>query len=248
MSIKKYSERHEFLMRRPTFRPEQSYADYTKASIRRRGSLKLRESVLGNKCELFGERPATFLTFLGFRFGEDARYQRMMQRNRGEETPGHDTHPIGEFSYAPLFTLGIDQAKVLQFWEKQPAHLRPRLPTDINLSNCVYCFLKGPRALGKIRNAKKEFEKTLPASLQAECRKTGTPNSINWWIRLEDTRKRTANKKSSEGGTIRTFGMFGLKDMDYRKIKAQAIREKRKGRRTLSNGLPAATLNCECTD
>ncbi len=248
MSFMEYRKRHDLLKSRPTFRPEQKYADYTKATIQGHENPRLRESVLGNKCELFGEHSAKFLTFLGFRFGEYARYQRMTQRNKGEETPGHDTHPTGEFSYSPLFDLGIDQAKVLRFWKKQPARLRPLLPTDINLSNCVYCFLKGPRALGEIQNTKRDFEKTLPPSVQAECRKTKTPNSINWWIHLEDSRKRTANKKNSDGSNNQTFGMFGLKDLDYRAIKERALVEKRKDKRAFTETLPASTLNCECTD
>ena len=245
MSFMEYSKRHEILRCRPTFRPEQKFGDYTRATIRQGRNSKLKESVLGNRCELFGENPVTFLTFLGFRTGENMRYQRMMQRNRGEKTPGYDSHPPGEFSYAPLFELGVDQAKVLRFWSKQPLKLRPRLPTDINLSNCVYCFLKGARTLGEIQNSKKAFEKTLPKSLRKECRKTNTPNSINWWIRLEDARKRPAHKKDLDGKNTQTFGMFGLKKTDYRKIKKQALQAKRK---IIAHELPDSTLNCECTD
>ena len=248
MSFMEYRKRYEILGHCPAFRPEQRFKDYTRATIRQCKIEKLKKSILGNRCELFGENSATFLTFLGFRAGENARYQRMMQRNRGEKTPGYDTHPAGEFSYAPLFDLGIDQAKVFRFWNKQPSKLRPHLPTDINLSNCVYCFLKGARTLGNIHNSKKTFEKTLPESLQKECRKTNTPNSISWWIRLENSRRRSANKKSPDGKNVQTFGMFGLKEIDYQKILKQALQTKRKGLKTTANELPVSTLNCECTD
>ena len=247
MSSTEYGKRHAFLRDRPVSRPEQIFRDYTKAPIRKGRNSQLGESVLGNRCELFGEHPATFLTFLGFRAGEDERYHRMDQRNKGGRTPGADTQPPGEFSYAPLFDLGIDQSKVLKFWEKQPRKLRPYLPTDINLSNCVYCFLKGARSLGEIQNSKKDFEKTLPETLRKECRKRNTPNSIDWWMRLEDSRKRTAKKKSADGKSVQTFGMFGLKAMDYRTIKKLAEAE-RKGQKKNSSALPASTLTCECTD
>ena len=247
MSPREYRQRYDILSEFPTYRPSQTLGDYTKAPLEQGKNKKLRKSVLGNRCELFGEQSATFLTFLGFRFGEDSRYQRMMQRNRGAKTPGHDTHPSGEFSYAPLFDLGLDQTKVLRFWDKQPTQLRPLLPTDINLSNCVYCFLKGERSLATIKNSKKKFEKTLPEALQKECRKRNTPNSIDWWARLEDSRKRPANKKSGNGVKRQTFGMFGLKNIDYQTIKQRAVQAKRKDQK-VAELPPAPVINCECTD
>ena len=248
MSFSEFETRHKVLKQRVTFRPNQQYHEFTKAPLVNKVGQKLRESVFGNKCALFGDRPATFLTHLGFRAGEDARYQRMLNRNRGGTTPGQDTHPPGEFSYAPLFEMGIDQKKVLRFWADQPARLRPHLPEDINLSNCVYCFLKGPRALAEIRESKAAYEKALPESLRQECRKRNTPNSIDWWARIEHSHKREANKRSSENGQRKTFGMFGLQNTNYLEIKKQAVRAGRSRRASPRAALPQSAINCECTD
>ena len=248
MSFPEFEVRHKVLRQRPTFRPHQQYREFTKAPLAKRMNEKLCESVFGNKCALFGDRPASFLTHLGFRAGETARYQRMLKRNRGGATPGQDTHPPGEFSYAPLFELGIDQEKVLRFWADQPASLRPYLPEDMNLSNCVYCFLKGPRSLAEIRASKGAYEKALPGPLQKECRRRGTPNSIDWWVRIENSHERKADQKSSENGSRRTFGMFGLKAMNYQEIKKQADRMGRIRQIPPKTALPQSAINCECTD
>ena len=244
MSEAEFAKRMRALEKRPASRPAQEYRKFTGAPLLPHANAMLRENAFGGRCSLFGEQPVSFLTFLGFRAGEDARYQRMMSRNRGEQTPGHNTHPPGEVSCSPLFDLGIDQRKVLEFWKRQPASLRPRLPEDINLSNCVYCFLKGSRALSDIQCGKGEFEKSLPKPLRQAC-DLETPNSLDWWIRLENDYKRQANQNGRNGkGPPRTFGMFGLKDMDYHRIKEYAAVQPACGGKA---PLPP-TLNCECTD
>lgn len=246
MTYAEMKARIDDLSKQATMRPVQRLKDYTKAPLPKKINEMVAESVWGDRCFLFGDRPAPFLTFLGFRSGEDTRYQRMVRRNMGEATPGHDTQPPGEHSYAPLFNLDIDQEQVLDFWNKQPGRLRPHLPTDQNLSNCVYCFLKGPAALSEIERNKREFTKRLPKGLQAECRKRNTPNSLEWWAGLEEKYARNSRKANGDG--FQSFGMFGLKDMSYRMVQADA-KAKRKGIKIpLVEVHQDQTLSCECTD
>ncbi len=242
MTFAEMSDRCEALAQRPTFRPEQRMKDFTKARLFGAVNEHVRNSKFGDRCWLFGDPPTPFVTFLGFRAGEDARYRRMVERNRGGVTPGHDSHPPGEHSYAPLYNLGIDRDKVLDFWDRQPGRLRPHLPREMNLSNCVYCFLKGPRALSEIESRKKAFERKLPKGLQAECRKRGTPNSIDWWSNLEERFARSSRKESGN----RSFRMFGLNSVSYAHIKEGAKGSRKIG--AVVAALDDPTISCECTD
>ena len=243
MSQKAVKDRYKFLKKCPTFRPEQKFADYTKALIREKPNKFHMGSIYGEKASILGDDAVTFLTFLGFRRGEEQRYMRMIKRNNGEITPGHDTHPPGEYSYAPLFDFDIDQNKVKEFWNKQPAKIRPYLSEEINLSNCVFCFQKGVERLDKLVRKKKQFEKTLPKRLQKMCNEKNTPNSINWWINMEKKYSREANTKDSEG-KAQQFGMFGMGAITYQEIK---LIKKSNIKFQDSEDL-GESLTCDCSD
>ena len=249
MSREQFELRHRFLARRPTCRPQQKFRDFSKVFIPNQINKHHFDSVVGNKCMLFGEDSAPFLTFLGFRAGETERYQRMMLRNLGEATPGHATHPTNEHSYAPLYNLGIDQKNVTDFWAKQASNIRPYLPTDMNLSNCVYCFLKGTQALTDINKNKIKLEKKLPPTLNRKCRNRLTPNSISWWDRIEQEYGRQSNKKSLNGNGHQQFGMFGLDNLSYKELKLHRKSKRINSNGNATNNLPLqSSLTCECTD
>ena len=247
MTAAEFDRKWDLLSARPLARPRQVFADFTKARIRSVVNPLHHGSVYGGKCSLFGDEAALFLTLLGFRYGEDARYQRMLDRNRGGQTPGHDNHPPGEYSYAPLFNLDIDDRNVKDFWRVQPRWIRPRLPENFNLSNCVYCFLKGPKNLSEIDHLKREFERDLPEGLQSACRKRKTPNSLEWWAQTEEQFRRSARKTDADGKTRSKFGMFGLNGTNYR-----SIQQNGKGTRIARDADPIMigdiSPNCECTD
>ena len=247
MSMEEIQVRWETMSNRHTFRPQQNMQDFTKAPLPNKVNKSVSGSVFGERCFLFGNNSAPFLTFLGFRADEDMRYQKMNLRNLGGKTPGHDTHPPGEYSYAPLFSLGIKQKKVFSFWENQINSLKPYLPTDFNLSNCVYCFLKGSNTLSAIGIKKQAFERNLPEPIQIECRKRNTPNSLKWWAGLEKKYQRQAKKISSDGGT-QSFGMFGLGGMNYSLIKSNVGRKGRNKAIARNGNRESHTLSCECTD
>lgn len=246
MSREEFENRLQFISSRPTYRPLQRMANFTKAPLPDQPNELLRDSIFGDRCYLFGTTPAPYITFLGFRSGENARYYRMVQRNLGERTPGQDTQPPGEHSYAPLFNLGIDQDQVLEFWRKQHGRIRPHLPENLNLSNCVFCFLKGRRKLQAIHNQKSEFERDLPEGLRAECRKRKTPNGLAWWEQLEDTYKRKANRQSDDGAN--SFGMFGLKSMSYRSLREESGNGRARKQTDSLDLADTEAVTCECTD
>ena len=168
----------------------------------------------------------------------------MIERNNGLDTRGHDDHPPGEYSYAPLYDLGIGQDDVLAFWRNQPRSIKPYLPEHINLSNCVYCFLKGPRNIVNIAANKQEFENSLPKKLREQCNKKNTPNKVQWWDRLEKQHSRTARTVNVRGTGNARFGMFGLNNFEYGDVKAIAAKK----RACPSDSTLDIGINCECTD
>lgn len=248
MTFAEASVRWGVLTERSTSRPRQRFSDYTRAPLPSEVNPSQQHCILGDRCQLFGDTAAPYLTFLGFRHGEDARFVRMVQRNHGQQTPGHDTQPPGEYSYAPLHNMGIGQERVLKFWDQQPRSIRPYLPRDMNLSNCVYCFLKGPHAIAQISRAKKTFEQSLPKCLRTECRKRNTPNSLSWWARFEDTHKRRSRKNTADGQRHGSFGMLGLKGVSYGSLRDHAQQKGKRSRVSLNLASHNPTLNCECTD
>lgn len=114
-----------------------------------------------------------YVSLVGFRRDE----QRRVSRLRGMAVGGEN------LAMAPLYDHGITKAEVDRFWEVQPEAIRPLFPTSLNVSNCVYCFLKGG-SMVQLHRGIREWEKTLPDHLRAECQKHG-PHKIQWWIDLE---------------------------------------------------------------
>ena len=246
MSYSDFVKRSKKLDKCSTFRPQQDFADFTKAKIPVLPNQFIQQHIFGESCQLFGHNPAQFITLLGFRAGEDSRYQRMQQRNQGQETPGHITHPPGEYSYAPLYDLQLDQSAVKRFWRKQPSKIRPYLPENMNLSNCVFCFLKGQRSIADIIQKKKVWEDNAPKSLQFAFKTKGTPNSISWWVKLEKSYSRQAKKEGTNGQEAPRFGMFGLTANGYEKIQKNTKFVQSSCNIRDINEDPS--INCECTD
>ena len=243
MNRKVFDDRQTRLAKYQRNRKGQNFDAFSKPSKLFSGQENFRIGArIPNRVSLRGPHHQKFLTFLGFRAGETARYQRMVDRNNGQETRGHNDHPPGEYSYAPLYELGLDQKQVQDFWARQPSGIRPHLPTDINLSNCVYCFLKGPRNISAIMAAKKEIEKGLPKELRRACRKNNTPNNVKWWAKLEKNNARVANKKGNNGEM--RFGMFGLGDVNYETL----AKKHSKGNLSSDTYVTDASISCECTD
>lgn len=257
MSEELFKKRRHFLLQRPTFRPEQFFNDYSTVSYGVNRNTVLNETVIAGKSQMSGDSHTQFITLLGFRGEEDNRYKRMLSRN--EETRSN-YQPDGEYSYAPLYNLKIDQNQVLDFWKMQSGRIKPKLPANINLSNCVYCFLKGYGSLSEIATKKKVFEDKLPPKLRAESRKRKTPNNLSWWKKMEEQYRRP---KPPENGELigveaekegQYFGFFGLGERGYDLVQKRAVSIKRSSKSTNKADLSGkdtgelAPIPCDCTD
>ena len=95
---------------------------------------------------------------------------------------GHECRktPLTEYPYMPLEEAEITHADVDAFWSDHPHDLNA--PPDVALSNCVYCFLKGTKALRRLREYMNETIQTHP-ELAKEW--AGTPSDWRWWAALE---------------------------------------------------------------
>lgn len=252
MSLELFKQRRQFLLERATSRPEQYFNDYSTVSCSVNKNTVLDRTAITGRSRMFGDDHARFVSLLGFRKEENNRYQRMRLRNKETES---DYQPMGEYSYAPLYNLEIDQSQVLKFWRAQSRKIKPRLPEKINLSNCVYCFLKGHRGLSEIAAHKKDFENNLPLNLRIEARKRKSPNNISWWKEIENRYRRPKPPKNGELIGIEAeeegqyFGFFGLGKQGYELIQKRAYsvrKDSKSGAKADSDEL--AHMPCDCTD
>ena len=77
--------------------------------------------------------------------------------------------PPREFIYTPLSDAEVTKRDVVAWWQ----HQRYDLAVDSARSNCVYCFMKGPRQIAKL--AAVANSDTAPG-----------PANIEWWADMED--------------------------------------------------------------
>ena len=228
MDAAKYGERETIVryhLEQPVHRPRQTFQDYTGASL-----TKLRSDELATRCfdstaQLKGEDAVEFVSLVGLRADEPRRVSRVLERNnimRDIERAAD-----GEYVYAPLYDQGFAKHDVLQFWDSQKWDLE--IPQDNNLSNCVYCFMKGERALRKIATHCEGNEQES---------KTG-PESIAWWADIEKRYARAVPSRNNPESITR-FGFFGANRLEYEEIIETAD--------SPSKQAPIGALPCDCTD
>ena len=227
------AEKKEFVMSCPPHRPAQQFADFTSASINILNS-KLTASGGGGRAALSGDKGVEHLLFVGIRADEPRRVAKMLGRNRsdspGEESSGHE--------YAPLAAMGVCRENIIDFWKKQPWGLN--LPDNKNLSNCVFCFLKGPRQLANIAAHQKPGVEGRPLS----------PSDIRWWSAMEkkygrDLVREQRDIKTASPGERPIIGFFGMNaGVSFEKI---AGLSQTAAAQKDSSGLPDS-LPCDCTD
>lgn len=110
-----------FVMQSPHVRPAQRFDAYSKTG----------------KTHNLQNMDSMFLGCIGIRFDEPRRKLRLT--NIGGN----------EVIYTPLFDAKIDKRSVNEFW-KARSEMDINLPYDTEKSNCVYCFMKGPKKLAII--------------------------------------------------------------------------------------------------
>ena len=106
---------------------------------------------------------AEYVSLIGLRADEQTRVSRVHARPATE----------GEHIYTPLHEAGVDRAQVNASWDGHPMDLNT--PPELNISNCVYCFLKPPVSMAMVR----ETSPGIPGI-------PGTPSSPDWWANLEE--------------------------------------------------------------
>ena len=219
MTAEKNAQMREYVLTRPTARPEQLWAHFTSAPIDRPDhGPRPRADVWGDN-----GRPIAYVALLGLRADEPDRVERMLYRGmmaEGATTSAcrDASQPAGEMDYAPLADGGATEAEVLAFWrgDRQGHDLR----IGGEFGNCVFCFMKGEDRLSSL------------ASRDDPEREEGTPSHIGWWADLESR----YGGPSNGGGT---FKFLSLGAASYEQIAAGELTP-RSGRQL--------SAPCACTD
>ena len=218
------------------FRPEQFYVSFSRAA-RAIENTHLAGKQFGNEA-FFGDDGVEYVTFVGLRYDEMHRVVRVRQRNSGgPESDGHE----GEHVYMPLASIGVTKKDVNAFWSQQTWGLE--LPSDISLSNCVYCFLKGASGL---RTVHKQMEKLRNDDSIDWPSLRNSPCDINWWRRMEKlygrdmAAEQRVIRSEVKGGIIGFFGTQSGFSYDL-------LAESGKGRADISE-FSDTVLPCDCTD
>ncbi len=223
-------EKKKFLLSCPTYRPAQKFSDYTNSNISIYNSQLVKNQSNG-RASMSGSDCMDYLSFVGFRADEPRRIVKMMARNKGDD---------GEHVYAPLAYMGVCRENVETFWREQSWGLK--LPYDTNLSNCVFCFLKGTKNIVELIALQEKDN-------NAKSKKTLSPSNIHWWASMEKKygrdlvkEKRPLKKKHSiENPIIGFFGVDGRVSYDLL-IKRAAEGKHNKGDANYD------TMPCDCTD
>lgn len=178
---------------------------------------EIKNSVMGDKGQLYGDHAIAFVSCLGIRKDEEIRVEKIKARIEGAKNEKGNSlfnQPSRETILAPLVENNVSKQDVIDFWKKQTFDLD--LPDSGLYSNCVYCPLKGKAKLLQIATEE------LAGLKKAET----TPASIDWWIEMEEkySRDLKAEKRSvTSENEINFVGFFGATgELIYRKIKEQA--------------------------
>ena len=249
-------EKREFIRGRPPFRPAQKFSDFSLAAGKICNPL-LDGRALGGRVDVSGDNRVEYVAFVGFRADEPVRVSRMRARNSGtadEEGVHEKNRPEGEYVYAPLFDFQIQKEDIAKFWRGRKPQLL--LPKDANLSNCVFCFLKGATNIRDLVARQEKIDASLPEHLRSE---SGTPSDIGWWAKMEEKygrdlkrekRKITqvnGNGKPPEKPIIGFFGMGRGGHYDFLRQKGLEARANPRHRPApLSD--EDESISCECTD
>ncbi len=221
-SRRSYTERIRYVASRPPHRSAQRWRNYTEAPV-------LGSSPGNRPAPLWGPDAVGHVTLLGLRADEPRRVGRVMSRSMLAEGASADkcrvhTQPPGEHPCFPLVDWKMDGEAVRRFWRARDFDL-DGMPQGAG--NCVFCFMKGTRAI--VRTAKERDPERTAA----------TPSDIGWWAEME--RKYRREVPSRDGSGRSRFGFFGVRGPTYEEISKNPATA-REGRYT--HGTPA----CDCTD
>ncbi|MDD9803168.1 MAG: hypothetical protein OXU53_11550 [Deltaproteobacteria bacterium] len=229
-----FFEKKAYMRSRPFFRPEQRFADFS-AVVQPIQNASLDGKSYGNNA-YFGENGVEYIAFVGLRYDEMHRVLKVQKRNAGEsETGGPELDGYeGEHVYMPLAKMKVAKEDIDNFWAGQKWDLG--FSSDAELSNCVFCFLKG---VNKLRRAQETMR------LNGNGIAADTPCDLEWWKRIENDygRNLIAEKREIRGNVSGDFiGFFGASSGFSYDLLAQAEQGK-----DLSQ-FEGSVLPCDCTD
>ena len=215
-----YLRRIAFMTGRPPARFSQRWCDYTEAPV-------IRPNEKPSLAPMWGHNAKLHVTLLGLRADEGNRVRRVMERSMFAEGAGSRkcairTQPPGERPCFPLVDWEYDEDTIRRFWRNRTFDLElPRLA-----GNCVFCFMKGTKAIG------------IAAREPDSMRVPYAPSDIQWWVNIE--RKYRREVPARDGAGVSRFGFFGLRGPTFAKLAAAGGGD---GDR-YARGVPA----CDCTD
>jgi 3'-phosphoadenosine 5'-phosphosulfate sulfotransferase (PAPS reductase)/FAD synthetase len=219
-------------------RPKQNWQDWTNVNLVINNPI-LKDSVIGNKAQLYGDFAVDYISVLGIRSDEQRRIIKIENRiDEAQENQGKSlfNQPHGESILAPLVDEKITQADVINFWDKQNFNLE--LSNTGLFSNCLYCPLKSKAKLQQI--ATLQLNKNVDKN---------TPESIDWWIKIE---KMYSRNLKAEGRIVTSekqpkyVGFFGpIKNFVFEDIKNKVANGEKVDPKLLA--LESA-IPCNCTD
>jgi len=261
-----FKEKKAFCWSRPLHRLAMKYADFSEAGVNPQNidNPYLAGKQLGGKIRFSGDDSVDFCSFVGFRSDEPHRIARMKARLNSESVPddpdsndmeSYVAAPEGEHVYAPLIDMGKTKKDVTNFWNNHSFDLA--LPSDANLSNCVYCFLKGGNALWQIAHRYDSINRRIPAGQRGQ---KGTPSDIQWWARIEEQYgrdlvaegRKITSEKYADNGEKPIIGFFGVtQKQSYRHLHELSVRFKKDKLRGKKRNIMLSeyqNLPCDCTD
>ena len=217
--------KREFVRQQNYVREAQKFNDFSSIGSSHLQKTGLVEYGSGLNAPMRGEDSIEYVSLIGLRADEPIRVARVKQRNYlavDASVRRANFMADGEIIGTPLADSSISNKDILNFWNLRPWQLE--LPSNNNLSNCVYCFMKGSRAIRTIADNIASVDKSLPRNLRSV---RNTPTDIDWWVEIEEKYQRRPDKRSidsSKGENSKVIiGFWGvdapetyrtLRDMD----------------------------------
>jgi hypothetical protein len=226
-------DKRRCVLSRSPNRPAQSYGDFSSA-FQAFENPTTEAGIFGGRAK-FGKGGVEYVSLIGLRGDEPLRVARVQAR---ASDPHANAGYEGEHVYMPFSTMHVSRDDVNRFWNAQDFNLE--LDPTSDLSNCVYCFMKGAKKLGAVHGAMRD-----PPAVPGFGPTVGTPSDVEWWRGMEESYGRdlireNRPRRNPNGST--KIGFFGLSNFNYQ-IVAQSV--------SVPETLAAfedSVLPCECTD
>ena len=232
---------------RPPAIAEQRFADFSRVGAKHVINASITDRVFGEYAPMRGEDAIKYVSLIGLRSDEPRRVARVLARNAlagGDLERTKREMTDGEVVCVPLADAGVTNAGVLSFWTTRDWKLE--LPPDANLSNCVYCFMKGTAAIPNVVRDTARADTILPQELRSV---SDTPSDISWWANLELEYERHPLKRYKGRGRRSqkkvTVGFWGV-DANATYQDMSKMSKEELNAHTGFRG--EAALPCDCTD